>query len=178
MEKDCNNNQQKNLHIFTKLKNTLYSILFDLPFENYQNLYVTGKIHKMDLEEKKQMIYIDNHKKLKRLFFSKLINIRPTILDDEDYVEYNNLIKKSKQEKGIIIFGFFGLNSWTFYMVSIKKEKFLLNFLIMNLFLIGMLYYSGYKIQKFYDRMYQKYDKDIVNNELEEKMKILFEKKE
>ncbi len=183
MEQNINNsstNKDKNsvesTGIFMKFTNTIYSILFELPFDNYHNLYKTGKIHQMDVEQRKQLLYMENDAKLKKMFFCKLINLRPTILDDEDYIEFNNLLKRSKHEKGATIFGFFSLNSWTFYMVSIKKKKFLAKFTAMNILLIGMLYYSSFKVQKFYDRMYLKYDKEIVNQEMEQKMNLIFKK--
>ena len=130
----------------------------------------------MDIEQRKQLLYSENNAKLKKMFFSKIIKLRPTILDDEDFVELNNLLATSKYEKGLTILGFFGLNSWTFYMVAIKKQKFLAKFMAMNFILIGMLYYSSFKLEKFYDRMYDKYDKLIVNQELEEKMSLIFKK--
>lgn len=181
MEQNINNNNNKNnqaekIGIIRKLSNTIYSILFELPFDNYHNLYKTGKIHEMDIEQRKEMLYMENSAKLKKMFFCKLINLRSTILDDEDFIEFNNLQKRSKREKGATIIGFFGLNSWTFYMVSIKKQNFLAKFLAMNVLLIGMLYYSSFKLQKFYDRMYLKYDKEIVNQEMEQKMNIIFKK--
>jgi hypothetical protein len=179
MEQNINNkntNTAESTGILKKFKNTTYSILFELPFNNYHTLYKTGKIQQMDIDQRKQMLYMENHAKLKIMFFCKLINLRPTILDDEDYIEFNNLLKISKREKGATIIGFFGLNSWTFYMVSIKKQKFFAKFLGFNFILIGMLYYSSFKLQKFYERMYVKYDKEIVNQEMDEKMKIVFRK--
>lgn len=174
MDNNLNNKIPENIGFFKKCTDVIHSILFELPFDNYHTLYKTGKIHKMDIEQRKQMIYKENEEKLKRMFFSKLINLRPTILDDNDYLEFNNLKKRTQYEKGIIIFGFFILNSWTFYMVSIKKQKFFAKFLGMNFILIGLLYYSSFQSQKFYDRMFIKYDKEIVNQEMEEKMNMVF----
>ena len=175
MEQNLNNNNPNN-SFFQKCKNLLHSIFFDLPFDNYHSLYKTGKIKNMDIEEKKQLIYTKNNANIKKLFFAKLISIRPTILDDDDYIEYNNIVRKNKYEKGVIILGFFGLNSWTFYMVSIKKKKFLAQFMFVNFLLIFSLYYSGHKLQSFIDKMYLKYDKEIVNDEMEQKLNMLFKK--
>jgi len=175
-QNNLNNNNSQNHSYFQKFKNGIYSFLFDLPFENYHTLYKTGKIKSMDIEQRKQLIYIENNAKLKKVFFSRIISLRPTILDDEDFIEFNNLNTRAKYERAFIILGFFALNSWTFYMVSIKKKNFLSKFLFMNVFLIGMLYYSGHKLQKFFDRMYIKYDKEIVNHEMEEKMNLILKK--
>lgn len=172
---DSNNkNTAESIGFFKKITNGIYSVLFELPFDNYHTLYKTGKIQQMDIEQRKQMLYVENNAKLKKMFFCKLISLRPTILDDEDYIEFNNIKTRSTREKGLTIIGFFGLNSWTFYMVAIKKQKFFAKFLVMNVALIGLLYSSSLKLEQFYDRMYTKYDKEIVNQEMEEKMKLVF----
>ncbi len=176
MVQNLNDNNQQNTSIFQKFKNGIYSILFDLPFDNYHTLYKTGKIKTMDIEQKKQLIYKENDIRLKKNFFTRLISLRPTILDDEDFIEFNIINGKAKKERGLIILGFFLLNSWTFYMVSIKKKNFFLKFFFMNIFLIGMFSYSSFKLQTFFEKMYIKYDKEIVNKEMEEKMNILFKR--
>lgn len=176
MEQNSDNSNSNN-SIFHKIKKTVNAILWDLPFDNYHSFYKTGEIHKMDIEQKKNIIYKESNLKLKKMFFARLIGMRPTILDDEDYTEFNNILARNKKEKAIVILGFFGLNAWTFYMVSIKhKTKFFGKFLFFNFLLIICLYYSNNKLQSFYDKMFVKYDKEIINAELEEKINMVYKK--
>lgn len=161
---------------FKKFKRIGYSILFDLPFDNYHFLIKTGKIINYDVEQKKQILYDENNLKLKKLFFSKLITMRPTILDDEDFTEFNNLNRRVKNEKSLVLLGFLGLNSITFYIVGMKKRKFLFQFLLINSFLVIMLYHSTEKMTKFFERMFIKYDIEIVNDELDQKINTLLKK--
>ena len=77
-------------------------------------------------------MFKENNILLKKIFFSRLISLRPTILDDEDYIEFKEIVKRKKYDTISVIMGFMSLNAWTFYAVSIKKQKFLGKFLLAN----------------------------------------------
>lgn len=161
---------------FTKLKNFINSLLWDLPFDNYHKLYKTGIIKTMDVEQKKQMLFQENNLMLKKIFFFRLIRLRPTILDDEDLNGLNKIQERKKYEMLAVIFGFMSLNALTFYSISIKKQKPLGKFFLANSFLILCFLHVNKKQETYLEKMFEKYDKIIVNEEMEEKMKMMLNK--
>jgi hypothetical protein len=168
--------EEEKQSFFSRFKNVINSIIWDLPFDNYHKLYKTGIIKNMDIEQKKQIIFKENNLLLRKIFFSRLVKLRPSILDDEDLIEFNKTVERKKYDTIYLIIGFMGLNSYTFYTISIKRKQFLGKFLLINAFLILFYLHNNQKQEKFIEKMFIKYDKIIVNEEMDEKLKLILNK--
>ena len=154
-----------------KISNILYSIFFELPFENYDEYYKSGKIQKMTREEKIQLIIENNRKKQHLEFFRKLLLIRPSFLDEEDYYSYNEELHKVKKLRMGVTFGL-GIN-WSYFVYNffIKKRMVIKSFLLMNGILFSLYIAANIRMSMEIGRLFEKYKKDIKREELEKVIK-------
>jgi hypothetical protein len=155
----------------SNILNKVYSFLFDLPFQNYHEYYKTGKIQKMSREEKIQFLIENNKKRQHYDFFRRLLLIRPTFLDDEDYYEYNEKLNKIKKLRGVAIIAFAG--NWSYFVFNfiVKRRSVVKSFLLFNF--VTLIYYVSLNasMNKETTRLFEKYKDLMKRDELDKLIK-------
>jgi hypothetical protein len=151
-------------NFFTRVKNTINSIIWDLPFDNYHKYYKTGIIQKMSKDEKIDFFF-ERHKEFnKKDNIKKLIVLRPNILDDEDKILF--LENKEKYNK---IRGFYFIilclnNIFSCYLILQRKSYVLKYVAISNLGLLSIFPFLNYKSQLVNEHLTNKY-RNIISEE-------------
>jgi len=160
-----NENEDLKKSTFQTIKRVISSLIWKLPFENYDKYYTNGLIQKMTHEEKIQFTIQQHKKDQEKNFFLRIVKCRPTILDDEDLIEYNKIFKKSSFHLKIV-FSFLFLNTlYGGYSILKTKKLFTNKIFLFNSFLIfaGYFYVQSYQ-HKHFNRLFTKY-KEIYKSE-------------
>ncbi len=123
--------------IFNKIRQTIYSTIWDLPFDNYHKYYKTGIIQKMSNQEKVEFYFERNKIESKKTSFKKLVLLRPNILDDDDLFHYNEVITKNKKHKAMYL-SLFLINNFVHFALMLKNKNawYVKSMLTINLFLV------------------------------------------
>ena len=143
--------------LFEKIKKIINSIIWDLPFENYHKYYKTGIIQKMSNQEKIDFFFQRNKFNSKKLYFKRIVNLRPNILDDKDLFKYTETIAKSKRNKAIYLSMFFFNNTIHFYLLIIRRKSYIKSLLATNFIFLFSFPFVDIKTEKMFDEFYFKY---------------------
>ena len=145
----------------------LWKSIWYIPFDKYENYYLNGKIFEMTQQEKIDMTvkdYIDNQKVT---FFTRIIRIRPNILNNDDYELYEKEFGKVKKGNYLSLFILLGHCSFfTFKMTLNRDFKHMKSFLIGNIFIMIFYFYVKSKENMLTTYLYNKYEKYINFDEM------------
>ncbi len=156
--------QNNNNTFLSKIYETFVSFIVDLPFKNYKEYYKTGIIQKMNNEEKIKFMIELNNERQHRHFFKYFINLRPSILDEDDCWEYKESMNNIKQYNYAIFSGFF-LN-WSYFTFNffIRKRYVYKPLIIIN----GLLFLVYLRVNsvenRMMDNLFNKY-KHVIKRE-------------
>jgi hypothetical protein len=146
----------------------LYSIIWELPFDNYHKYYKTGIVQKMSKEEKKMLFINDNKKQLQTKFFKRIITLRPNILDDSDMIDLNRVKNNIKNIRYVLLSLFFLNSSFFGYKVMILKYRKINSFIYINLLLMTIFAFTNFYSNYYFKNLHEKYrniidDDEVVN---------------
>ena len=162
--------------IFERIKKIINSLIWDLPFENYHKYYKTGIIQKMSNQEKIDFFFERHKNNSKKLYFKRIINLRPNILDDDDLFKYKEIISKGKKNKGIYLSLFFLNNTIHFYLLLIKKTSYMKSLVGTNILFLFAFPFLDMKTHNMFDDLYVKYrliyDEDELYKKFQESSSI------
>jgi hypothetical protein len=143
---------------FTKLKNLINSIIWDLPFENYHKYYKTGIIQKMSNQEKIDFFFERHKETNKKNYIKRLIIIRPNILDDEDKIKFLEYKEKADRLRFLYLASF-GLNNFLCgYVYLLKRSVWVIKYLVFsNVVFLFTFPFLKLNQDEFNEEMYLKY---------------------
>jgi hypothetical protein len=162
-----NENIYNNVTFFQKTKNFFYSLIFDLPFDNYHNYYKTGIIQKMSEEDIRNLLERKKSESQHKKYFSFLVSLRPNILDDQDMMDLKEFNYKMNYYYAFVIGGL--LINWAYFSYNFILYK---RPLYKRLICINLLCFLAYvKVDSFkqqhYERLYEKYKHIVKKDELQ-----------
>ena len=163
-----NSDDAKPITTLGRIKGFFYSLIFDLPFDNYHKYYKTGKIQLMTKEEKTKIFLDSNEQSKQKDFFIQIIRMRPQILDDDDLSHVETEKKKIKYIRNFLILGLFFNWSFFSYFFLVKKQNFIKTLVFINLLLLSGMYGTNAYMNKMYGELYTKYIAIIKEDELKE----------
>lgn len=161
----------------SNILNKLYSIIVDVPFKNCfedHHLYDSGELQRMTKQQKIDYIIKKCDKNQHFKLFSRVIRIRPSVMDDHDVAEFNALRKEDRKHRAIILSGLFANWSWIAYSILVKRKQSAVifgTFVGINLFFILYHMRITRRTDKFLYEMMDKYKDVIRYDDLKEVMK-------
>jgi hypothetical protein len=161
--KKMENNNENNF--FQKIKNIIYSIIWDLPFENYHKYYKTGIIQKMTQEEKINFFFERNKQNIKKNYATRMFILRPNILDDEDKIRYLENKQKSDRLKLIYLATMIVNNFGSCYFFLLNKKMSSVKYMVVsNAVMILAFPFLNKNTQRLNEELYLKY-RDVINED-------------
>jgi hypothetical protein len=163
---DNNENNTNNISMPKKVLGYVYDFIFGLPFTNYNKYYKTGYIQSLTKEEKLRMMINDQKHKQNVDFFTRLIMIRPQILNDEDCTYLEKETKQIQFYRKVLIVGLF-INWFGYtFLYLVKKKNYLKSLVVGNFIMFYALYATNTYMGNIYTSLYKKYRTVIKDEEL------------